>query len=89
MSDTEISMLSISDESNSILASANPGLRLNAIVGKVGGTLFIGAVVVLMLPAMLCVSLIALLVPFCFRVPLCETAFPRAKTSPKRLSPRS
>jgi hypothetical protein len=89
MIDNEMAVLSVSVQSNSILASANPGLRLNAIVVKVGGTLSIGAVVVMMLPEMLCVSLNALLVPFCFRAPLCENTFPSAKTSPKRLSLRS
>jgi len=81
-----MSTVSLSMASNAIGTSATSGVPRKPLfaIDDLGRNLFIAAIVVLMLPAMLLVSLFALLVPCLFRVPVCGTVLRPADTSSKR-----
>jgi hypothetical protein len=84
--DNGMSTVSLSMASNAISTSAEPGVPRKPLfaIDDLGRNLFIAAILVLMLPAMLLVSVFALLVPCLFRVPICGQILRPADRSPKR-----
>jgi hypothetical protein len=77
-----ISTVFLSIESNPISSSLDQKLPLTNIVavGGISERLLMCLFVLLMLPAMLLVSFIMLLLPCCFRIPVCGTTLPSPKT---------
>jgi len=76
--------LAIAPNSMAVAADAARPPRSGSITANLGRNAFIALLVVLMLPAALLVSLIVLLVPCFFRVPVCGPVLRPTRTPPER-----